>query len=439
MNAYSLAIVLLEPYAVRGSMFRYSNLMCFYQFMVGTAPKALHTYAILPILADTYTALIVCWSKAAIKMTLKPELRKLTIIISSLVAQCAYCSSVVCGLGDVFNGAVVVTSPMDLSAKNLAPAERKAIRMVIAATKLPARVTPKMRKDAEASFGSLGLQLLAQDLSLSGFSNTLNTILATELDESFSRNAEIGFNGTGFSPGPHKFNAKILESSKYVPDYHTKNPFKNMMARVHVIGQLQRASTVHDTFLIPIPTTQNETNKWLAKVFGFIPRYLAGILNIGVKRTYCTFIAKVILVPDPAPKQIAETTDGQFQSDLLFRERLLLAYVYFMGTHNNLLALHFAYVAIKIHGIDSSDLHNAFQTARSYKYSPEGRARPENRLELFSILTFYSARRFHKRVWRLAPELLSLTQNPATVLSFATLVSTFAMLHRYSAMMDDGA
>ncbi|KAJ3014396.1 UNVERIFIED_CONTAM: hypothetical protein HDU68_000296 [Siphonaria sp. JEL0065] len=428
--------MLLEPYAVYSDAFdaRFGCLTDIMAQVLGTAPSAFHTYSIWPLLVESYASLL---GSDRNERNIPLNLRRLTGVVSSLVAQCAYCSALACGLGDVFNGAISVTKPLKLSGTDLSQADRKAIRMIVAATKVPARVTPEMQVEVQKGFGGkAGLQQLANILAAGGFTNTLNALLACELDESFMKKAEVAFKGSLFSFGPHKFLNRIKPFPAIGPKKPTRNPFRYILDAIHLYNEWTKVLKITDSFQSHIPTTHPALNQWLENMFGFQPRYLAQIHSIEIKRVYCSMLSKIIFWTDQDDDIASGTFDGVYRPEFPFTDRLIVCYVYFMGASNHLLALHFAYLAIVKYNVQPWELDMALIAARDFNHK-EPKSMNDT-LEIMVALAYYSSRRYHKRMWRLTPRLLVVTENPATVMAFVSLSSVLTMLHRYSAMVDDG-
>ncbi|KAJ3014397.1 UNVERIFIED_CONTAM: hypothetical protein HDU68_000297 [Siphonaria sp. JEL0065] len=415
--------MVLTPFAVYGNAFdvRFGSIAAIVGKALGTAPSAFHTYATWPLLVEAYSALAFTNNSK-----LSVELKRLVAIVSSLVAQCAYCSALACGLGDVFNGAVQVTQPLKLSSTDLSPNDRKAIRLIVAATKVPARVTPEMQLNVHQAFaGKAELQDLAQAFATGGFLNTLNSLLACELDEPVAATATEAFKGSLFSFGPHKFLARMKS-----------NPFRKIIDVIQLAQEAKAVSQATEVFLSGVPTSNSALDEFLENLLGFQPRYLKKITNIGLKRVYCTLFSKLVFWTDEDDDIASGTFDGIYQPDLPFTDRLVICYVYFMGASNHLLALHFAYVAIVRFGVDPSELELSLMAAQDFNHKSDKSV--HNPLEIMAALSYYSARRYHRRMWRLAPKLYSATENPATVMAFVSLTSFLTLLQRFSAVVDDG-
>ncbi|KAI9348560.1 hypothetical protein BDR26DRAFT_853466 [Obelidium mucronatum] len=437
---------LLDPFAVYGDQFdaRFGCLTSILEQVIGTSPSAFHTYSIWPLLVESYASLL--GSDRREKMKIGLDLRRLTGIVSSLVAQCAYCSALGCGLGDVFNGAVKVTQPLRISAGDLSAGERKAIRLVVAATKVPARVTVGMQVDVEKGFGGkVGMQQLANILAVTGFTNTLNALLACELDEPLNKRANIAFKGMLYSLGPHQFKNRMKRSKKASEPSSSEptttsstsswNPFKYIFDFLHLYNEWTRVLRITDGFQSKLPTTHTALNQWLENTFGFQPRYLTQIQSLEIKRVYCTLLSKLVFWTDQDDDIASGTFDGVYKPDFPFTDRLIVCYVYMMGASNHLLALHFAYVAVARYGVQPWELEMALMAAQDFNHKEPKEM--TDMLEIMVALGYYSARRYHKRMWRLAPRLLVATENPATVMAFVSLTSVLTLLHRYSAMVED--
>ncbi|KAI9348559.1 hypothetical protein BDR26DRAFT_1004392 [Obelidium mucronatum] len=421
--------MLLEPFSVHGPAFdaRFGSLALLVCQMLGTAPSALHTYAAWPLLVEAYAALLAGAKAARVGAATK----RLVTVTAALVAQCAYCAALGCGLGDVFAGSVRVSAPLRLAPHDLAPADRKAVRLVVAATKVPARVSPQMQRDVEAEFGTVGLQELGMILGTVAFTNTLNSLLACELDEPIMIAAQTAFKDSLFSFGPHKFRNRMAHTKKSI------NPVTKFLDAIQVANEFRNISKISEVFMSKIPATHSELNLWLENLFGFRPRYLSCILDAGLKRAYCAILLKLVFWTDDDDDVSSSSFDGVYQPDLPFTDRLLISYVYMMGASNHRLALHFAFVAITRHGVDPTDLELALMMAQDFDHKTARQVHSPQ--EIMLVLAYYSARRYHRRMWRLSPKLFYATsENPATVMAFVGLTSMLTLFHRFSAVVEDG-
>ncbi|KAJ3120355.1 hypothetical protein HK100_012837 [Physocladia obscura] len=431
---------LLEPHAVYGDAFaeKYGAISFLATRIFGELPSVFHTNAIYP---TTIKCQIVSVAFTTDVKKLSKNLQRLITIVTSLVAQCAYCSAVACGLGDVFKGFVAVTEPLQLAPGDISATDRIALRLCVAATKVPARVSPKLRRENFLAFGGeVGLQQIANILATSGFSNTFNSLLTAELDQHLSKSAEIAFKNTKYSFGAHKCNFKFKttfpKASVSSGSSSNVSTFSWIMELIQVIRHARNLQVENQAILneLPIPTTHDSLNAWLLKKFhgGFAPRYLTKIINVNAKRAFCVLLSQTLF-----SETETKSFDNKYVAQLPFADRAVIAFVYFSATKNNLLTAHFAFLASSL-GIPAVTLTAALHGAKIFDHK-----RPETATTAMQVmipLTYYSARRYHKRVWRLAPRLVpSCDENPATVLAFCTLVSVFTMLQRYSAVVgNDG-
>ncbi|KAJ3063934.1 hypothetical protein HDU98_000322 [Podochytrium sp. JEL0797] len=429
---------LLEPFAVYGPAFdaRFGSIARLLGRTAGHIPAALHTYAVMPLCMEAYSLAVItdkldptCPTQCAVGSGMK----RLVAVVSSLVAQCAYCSSLGCGLGDVFNGAVLVAEPLRIQASDFSTHDRKVVRMVVAATKLPARVTPSMRYDVAAAMGgSRGIQQLAHVLGVVGFNNTLSELLACEIDEPFSKNAEVAFKHCAFEVNIHKYFGKMST--------RPTGPFKAFADAIEIHLELKKAAKSAESFMEHIPAHHGDLDVWIHASFGFQPRYLTKIVSPIMKRTYCALVSKILFWTEQDDDRSSYSFDGVFKPDLPISDRLILCYVYMMAASNRLLAAHFAFLAVTRHGVKPWELNLAYQASQLFDHkNASNGATGQEPIDIMTALAYYSARRYHKRMWRLAPRLLVVTENPATVMSCITLLSFLTLLHRYSAIVDDCA
>ncbi|KAJ3127523.1 hypothetical protein HK100_009706 [Physocladia obscura] len=422
---------LLDSHAVHGDAFavQHETSSFLVARMLGEAPAAFHTYAIYPSTMIIYK---LCMFIMTDNKKLSQKLTRLAGIVTSLVAQCAYCSAVACGLGDVFNGAVTVTTPLNLAPSDVSNPHRIALRLCVAATKVPARVSPEMRNENREIFGGeAGLQQLGNIVATSGFKNSLNSLLGTEIDRTHTDNAEIAFQNTSYSFGPHKFASRFRSSYKkfdknssifgFIVDF-----FQSIHHQLKFLAETQ-------AILKQVPSTHVLLNRWLSEKFrGFTPRYLSDIINLETKRSFCTVLTQSIFTEEP----FTVSSNGTFAANLPLSDKIILAFVYFSGASNNLLVAHFAFIA---HSLDIPATRLSDALDRAQKFNHKDSTSPQSAMDVMIPLTYYAARRYHKRMWRVSPWLYpQCGQNPATILAYCNLVSVFTFLHRYSAVVDDG-
>ncbi|KAJ3199035.1 hypothetical protein HDU82_000773 [Entophlyctis luteolus] len=435
----------LEPAAIHGELFdeRFGALAFAVSRTLGAPPSAHHTYAIWPSLMDAFHIIvlesgalhprIVSLLTFDLGRGLTPALIRLTTVVSSLTAQCAYCSGLGCGFGDIFNGAVTVSEPLNLSPACLIDQDRIAARLAVAATKLPARVTPPMQAEFQKYFGGIpGLQRFAFALGGIAFTNTLNTLLGTELDEAYYKQAEIAFpKKTGFSFGIHKFKHKIQST------FVKSELFNKLWDKPVLKKQLYSIQNQSLLILSEIPDTDAEVNSWLMEHFTLVPRYISELSSLQLKRMLICVMVKTIFWKSGSP-ETANFDQTEFPHISMF-DRLVYSYVYMISASNVLLASHFAKAAANLYNIDASMLETAYEVARDYNSSSAVDVDEFDKSPQFTVmlaLTYYAARRYHKRSWRLA-RILANTSSPTTVMAFVTLLSGLSLMHRFSCVVDD--
>ncbi|KAI8612136.1 hypothetical protein BC830DRAFT_1138183 [Chytriomyces sp. MP71] len=439
---------MLEPYSVHGSLYetRFGPNDALIYRMQGTLQGAYHTYAIWPAVGEglimiqrlmfaKYGDITIPFCQTNLMLTLYiddssiPEsLTKTAALVSSLVAQCAYCSSTLCGLGDAFNGHIAITKPINLDTSQVSDNDRHLLRLSVASTKLPARVTSQMRSDVINVFGAGSVEKIALALAFGAYSNTLNVILGAELDEHFSKRAETGFkNFPGFRFGPHKFKSRAFKP--LISRYVNASP----LVFVNLFFQWRQSEKMLEESLTGSPTSDAELNDMIRSLFGFLPRYLAKISNGISKRRLTTMLRRLIFWDDNAPELSLSTQP--VVAILSLKDRLVLSFVYMMAASNGLLAAHFGYTAAR-HGVKPSELEYAWATATNF--STEFLERITDPLDFMILLTYAVARRLHKRTYAMSPSLFNICGgNPATTMCLTGLLSTLACIHRFSVIVDD--
>ncbi|KAJ3127522.1 hypothetical protein HK100_009705 [Physocladia obscura] len=441
---------LLEPFAIHGNEFEkeYRAVSIIIARVLGATPASFHTYSIYPVAMNTYVLCMVAlqglpyrkkipWLISIVltdNSKLPSNFLRLASIITSLVAQCAYCSALACGLGDIFKGSIAVSEPLRLAPNEVSPNDRIALRLCVAATKVPARVSLPMQNETASAFdGTIGLQQIGNLVAIAGFKNSLNTLLGLEIDELHARNAEIAFKKTAFSFGVHKYNGAF--KSTVSPRRKKNSIYSRIKEAVDILVHLRIFLSLNQTIQSKLPTTHVSLDTWLLQKFqGFAPRYLTQIKNASTKRIYCSFLEQTLFC-DTASAETQQSFTKEFTANLPIFEKIILAFVYMKGVANNLLVSHFAYIANKLN-IPPSSLTGALDAAKAFNHKSPNVEPVSSQMDIMVPLMYYTARRYHKRIWRLTPRLMrACDNNPATVLAFSTLAGTFTLLHRYSAVV----
>ncbi|KAJ3121673.1 hypothetical protein HK100_012281 [Physocladia obscura] len=424
---------LLEPYSIHGSAFdnEYRAVSIIISRVLGATPASFHTYAVYPVAMNTY---VLCMVALQDNSKLPSNLLRLASIITSLVAQCAYCSALACGLGDIFKGSIAVSEPLRLGPNEVSQNDRIALRLCVAATKVPARVSVEMQNDSASAFGgTIGLQQIGNLVAIAGFKNSLNTLLGLEIDELHARNAEIAFKKTTFSFGVHKYNGAFKSTVSH-PRRKKDSIYSRIKEALEILVHLKIFLNLNQTIQSKLPATHALLDIWLLQKFqGFAPRYLVQIKNASTKRIYCSFLEQTLFC-DTKSTDTQQSFTKEFMANLPLSEKIILAFVYMTGVANNLLASHFAYIAHKLK-IPSANLTAALYTSKTFNHKLPNVEPITSQMDIMIPLMYYTARRYHKRIWRLTPRLMRVCDNnPATVLAFSTLAGTFTLLHRYSAV-----
>ncbi|KAJ1568970.1 hypothetical protein HK096_004678 [Nowakowskiella sp. JEL0078] len=86
------------------------------------------------------------------------ELRKQILVLTAMVNECSYCAAHSAGMGDAFRGSTIHTDSIRILPEELNEKERAVMRLVVAAMKVPSKVTDRMREDVILHYGSAGLE-----------------------------------------------------------------------------------------------------------------------------------------------------------------------------------------------------------------------------------------------------------------------------------------
>ncbi|KAJ1534424.1 hypothetical protein HK096_003894 [Nowakowskiella sp. JEL0078] len=167
-------------------------------WMVGSPEKSLAYYALWKPAARGYQfalARMLSIPKIDLKLcSISPRLRRSIMLVSSMQYRCHYCAAHAAGVGDLLKGSwraqvsaktetsVIsnaskstpyfqnesrmdliqpITDPMD---RRISPKESDILRLVTAASRIPSKVTPELKKNVIRSIGVEGLQIVCHFL-----------------------------------------------------------------------------------------------------------------------------------------------------------------------------------------------------------------------------------------------------------------------------------
>ncbi|KAJ3295215.1 hypothetical protein HDU79_009655 [Rhizoclosmatium sp. JEL0117] len=177
-----------------------------------------------------------------------------------------------------------------------------------------------------------------------------------------------------------------------------------------------------------LPTTSKGLTNWLTTHFTFPPRYLTTLQSTDHKKSLCYTLSTLLFTSlDKNPTQ-------NHPYLMHSSEKYLCGYIYFKCLPNPYLAAHFTKL-----------LHNAgLSTSQILKATSTARKTPEETPEYpddYTLLTHILAAKcgsHSKYAYEVAPRLYRASKkNPWAIMEVIGLMGVFAMLHRYSAVMDD--
>ncbi|KAJ3329175.1 hypothetical protein HDU76_008471 [Blyttiomyces sp. JEL0837] len=451
---------LLAPYRVDEDKFYSDEAATMYLLrrILGTYPQTLTTFAIWRPLYTGIGALVPAnFNIPACDAGVGPinaHMRRMVATVTSLTAQCAYCSAHCCGLGDAFKGGVALQKnppPLKLLPSDISEKERVALRLVVAAVKVPARVTPQMRADVVKHWGVDGLQKIVAVCAQMGFLFSLNDTLGSELEGPSINYASKILPKHGWNAGRHnppeekKTHAKHPRQDPSTPCEDAIGPLTQCMGRnlltnfVDLLSNVSKSTAETNTAIKKIPTSHKELNKWIQETFGFSPRYLVQLKSIDSKRGICYAIWSYLIA------SADEIPDENCKPTLSTAERLILAFIYFTSAENALVAGEIATLAHKF-GVSKESINLAQSIAVTEDLSTITSTTSElSPLYIRAIkITWAVSRRYRTDVYRMVSDLTSLVDLnlPTSVRPIVELLALWAicsLLQRLSSGLDDEA
>jgi hypothetical protein len=186
---------------------QYGGLLELVRTLIGVVPNCDPYLEIWPPAFRTYNVLVpnflnlpfLVWGMGAPK-----EVLGLAIYASSRAAGCAYCSAHTCSFA-VRRGTAAdkVAGAVGEDLARYTPAERAAIAMARAVSRVPAEVTAAHRQELLASFSKGDAEWMVLGVAMMGFLNKFMDALGVELEEATA--AEVGgiISPSGWAPGKH--------------------------------------------------------------------------------------------------------------------------------------------------------------------------------------------------------------------------------------------
>ncbi|KAI8854125.1 hypothetical protein BC829DRAFT_486549 [Chytridium lagenaria] len=357
---------ILAPYRLNEDNYFTENMgsMFIVKRLLGMYPQTMTTVAHFPPAADLVGKCAPVFNNAPITDLnlgcMTAHLRRLIETLTAMTAECAYCTAHNCGLGDVFRGGamhqrkpkVFHTLPEKLSLK-----ERDALRLVVAAVKVPARVNASIRQQAIASFGLDGLQVIIRPMALIGYLATVMETLGCELEDECAEFAAATLTEKEWAKVKTHGYSKWWDSKTEDPAVSSLtrllgyNPLTNL---IDLILNIMRAEAGSPKTTIPKDHTG--LNAWSITNLGFLPRWFRDVIDPQFKHCLAFVINSLILAD---PTDFLDRLDDKNRPTLSSNDKIVAGFVYFMAAENGLLARHFAVLAHK-RGISAQILDRAF-------------------------------------------------------------------------------
>ncbi|KAJ3314024.1 hypothetical protein HDU76_002497 [Blyttiomyces sp. JEL0837] len=335
--------------------------------------------------------------------------------------------------------------------EDLTSSERDALRLVIAAVKVPARVNPTIRSKALSTFTPAGYQIIIRPMALIAYLSVIMETLGCELEPECASYASTiltdkewvkdravpndGITTHGYSkywdpnlPDPCETSiSKILG----------RNSFTSLIDLFYNIAKAESQSPKTD-----IPKSNKELDLWFLSKMGFIPRFIQSIIDPALKHVMAYTIYTLVFA-DPQDKYLDTKNRPMLNSDY----KIISAFVYFVSAENGLLARQFAAIAIH-RGIPASTLLHSLQVAKTMKpatidtttrkYIDPSTNKPRTILDHMTMMCYAEARRSRYELDLLSEQVLDIVdRNSQSVMEIVSLCAVLAMYQRVSACLDD--
>ncbi|KAI9366027.1 hypothetical protein DFJ73DRAFT_157802 [Zopfochytrium polystomum] len=346
------------------------------------------------------------------------------------------------------------TSSRSRSRSKPKPTDADVLRLVTAASRIPSKVTPELKKLAMEGIGEDGYQTVACIAGSFGWLNAITDTVGMELglnDALFARSelAAVGWTGGRHAPPGLKEHQEPAASSGSEPPMNfwssTSQSTLNRSQIMHavanettprtglarlidyqlVLSHVAASSAQSDPWGSQIPTTHKKIDDWLVEKMGFLPSYVGVIKNLEAKRAVCLMLWVFLVrnngkkgggMGDPCVEgEPCEWTAGA---------KALMFYVYSTQIGNLLLRGHAAFLALRNH-VPISVL---LSTASSM---PTHEPRLDAALDLVRA-TASLRRSFPATLNRRVFDTANSTKG---IMELVNSIGLFNMLHRMSAML----
>ncbi|KAJ3279111.1 hypothetical protein HDU76_009618 [Blyttiomyces sp. JEL0837] len=245
-----------------------------------------------------------------------------------------------------------IMDPLD---RRNSPQEAEVLRLVTAASRIPSKVNPELKKRVTAGFGEEGLQMVACISAFFGWTNAITDSVGMELGVNDILFATQQIGPSGWRAGRHATDGFIRDPTN--PDLTPTQIQQTLKDEViprkglsrltdynQILKTIHQAEKQEQSWATQIPSSHRLLDDWLSRHLGFIPAYISALKNLEAKRAVCLMVWLFLVrgkddVEDPCVEgEVCEWSSGA---------KALMFYVYTTCTGNLLLRGHAAYLATR--------------------------------------------------------------------------------------------
>ncbi|KAJ3386963.1 hypothetical protein HDU84_001176 [Entophlyctis sp. JEL0112] len=214
--------------------------------------------------------------------------------------------------------------------------------------------------------------------------------------------------------------------SQFISDFAQKSP---MGKTICTIRSLFAVSCMANEISADIPRTSGALDRFVRRLFGFSPKYIQQMKNISAKRSLCYVLNTIIF----------SATDSNKSSGhpylLSLEDKFIIGFIFFMSIPNYYLAAHFATLIADKTSTSASSLAQMFEAAKTF--NTKCTDTPKDVVSITKILAAKVAVRDEDH-FDISPQLYRVSKhNPWAVTEAVSLLSVFALLHRYTAIVEN--
>ncbi|KAI9202532.1 uncharacterized protein BJ171DRAFT_176688 [Polychytrium aggregatum] len=416
--------------------------MCWFN---GSPDKSLPTFALWPPTIRTYhiitprllqtPAVDLGYSKVTAR------LRRAVLLISSLQYRCYYCAAHTAATGDMLHGSWrsqvrsssresdyrPIVDPFD---SRLSEYESEALFLATAASAIPSKVTPDLKRRVRAHFKGEEYEQIACITAFIAWTNAITDSVGMELEAAALLWAEeqisdAGWEGRRHAPetyDPASLKSRIeLKREAETQETTPHRGFGRVMDLLRLLRSTQGANSAEAAWLKGFPSGHTQLNKWLKYTLGFVPEYLGNMTNKESKRAVCFALWQFLLRPK---NHVDPCVTANGVSEWSHGAKVLLWYVYTTKTGNLLLQGHAAFLAQQMRVP-----HHILSIAAAGGCIGD----PRVDIALDFIRTSASLKRTY--TGQLSLKLFESVASPAGVMELVSSLGLFNMLHRLSAIL----